>query len=317
MTRPAEAEPPSATPMATVKELIRIGVERLRTSGSESPRLDAEILLGRVVGLDRTRIVAYPETQVGDAAAAAYEADLARRERGEPIAYIRGIKEFRGLAFATDPRALIPRPETERIVELAEAEVVTRLLAGPRPDGSQPIRIADVGTGAGPIAISLAVALRKRRMLDEVRILATDLDPEAIRLARENAVSHVVADRIEFIIADLLPLDGQLFDIVAANLPYIASEEVDRLAIAASFEPRMALDGGADGLDVIRALLDRLPRVLRQDGVALLEIGSDQAERIVAEVAALAPGWTTEVLPDLAGLPRVARLEPPQPAPLR
>jgi release factor glutamine methyltransferase len=91
--------------MATVEELIRIGVERLRASGSDSPRLDAELLLGRVVGLDRTRIVAYPEAPVGDSAAAAYEADLARRERGEPIAYIRGIKEFRGLAFATDPRA--------------------------------------------------------------------------------------------------------------------------------------------------------------------------------------------------------------------
>ncbi len=303
--------------MATVEELIRIGVERLRASGSDSPRLDAELLLGRVVGLDRTRIVAYPEAPVGDSAAAAYEADLARRERGEPIAYIRGIKEFRGLAFATDPRALIPRPETERVVELVEAEVVTRLLAGPRPAGTQPVRIADVGTGAGTIAIALAVALRKRQMLDEVRIMATDLDPDAIRLARENAVSHVVADRIEFIIADLLPLDGPLFDIVAANLPYVASEEVDRLPVAASFEPRAALDGGLDGLDVVRALLDRLPRVLRPDGVALLEIGSDQADRIVAEVADRAPGWTTEVLPDLGGLPRVARIEPPHADALR
>ena len=226
--------------MATVEELIRVGVERLRASGSESPRLDAELLLARRVGLDRTRIVAYPEAPVGESAAAAYETDLARREMGEPIAYIRGIKEFHGLAFVADPRALIPRPETERLVELAEAEVVSRLLAGPRPPGTRPVRVVDIGTGSGAIAISLAVALRRRRMLDDVRIMATDLSPEALQLARENAVGHGVADRIEFIVADLLPFDGQLLDVVAANLPYIASAVVDELPVAASFEPRAA-----------------------------------------------------------------------------
>jgi release factor glutamine methyltransferase len=296
--------------VATVEELLRIGVERLRASGSESPRLDAELLLARRVGLDRTRIVAYPEAPVGESAAAAYETDLARRELGEPIAYIRGIKEFHGLAFVADPRALIPRPETERLVELAEAEVVSRLLAAPRPAGTRPIRVVDIGTGSGAIAIALAVALRRRRMLDDVRIMATDLSPEALQLARENAVGHGVADRIEFIVADLLPLDGQLLDVVAANLPYVASTVVDGLPVAASFEPRGALDGGPDGLDLIRALLERLPRVLRADGVALLEIGSDQAEGVAAETAARIPGWRCEVLPDLAGLPRVARLEP-------
>ena len=296
--------------MATVEELLRIGVDRLRASGSESPRLDAELLLGKSVGLDRTRIIAYPEAPVGESAAESYEADLARRESGEPIAYIRGLKEFHGLAFAIDARALIPRPETERLVDLAEAEVVTRLLAAPRPTGTPPVRVADVGTGAGTIAIALAVALRRRRMLDEVRILATELDPDAIRLARENAVGHVVADKIEFIIVDLLPLDGERLDVLAANLPYVPSDDIDRLPIAASFEPRQALDGGPDGLDVIRAMLDRVPRVLRSDGVALLEIGSDQGERVAAEVLERMPGWTCEVLPDLAGLPRVARLEP-------
>jgi release factor glutamine methyltransferase len=303
--------------MATVEELLRIGVERLRASGSESPRLDAELLLARNVGLERTRIIAHPEAPVGDGAAAAYEADIARREKGEPVAYIRGLKEFHGLAFAADARALIPRPETERLVELAEAEVVTRLLAAPRPSGTPPVRVADVGTGAGPIAVALAVVLRRRRMLDEVRILASDIAPEALQLARENAVSHGVADRIEFVVADLLPPDGELLDVVAANLPYVASEEVDRLPVAASFEPRQALDGGPDGLDVVRTLLDRLPRVLRHGGVALVEIGSDQAEGIRTEVSARLPGWTCEVVPDLAGLPRVARLEPARPEPTR
>lgn len=296
--------------MATVEELLRLGVQRLRESGSESPRLDAELLLARRVGLDRTRIVAYPEAPVGESAAAAYESDLARRELGEPIAYIRGIKEFHGLAFVADPRALIPRPETERLMDLAEAEVVSRLLAGPRPPGTRPVRVVDIGTGSGPVAIALAVALRRRRMLDDVRIMATDLAPEPLQLARENAVGHGVADRIEFIVTDLLPLDGELFDVVAANLPYIPSAVVDELPVAASFEPRAALDGGPDGLDVIRALLERLPRVLRADGVGLLEIGSDQGDVVAAETAARMPGWTCDVLPDLAGLPRVARLEP-------
>jgi len=303
--------------MATVEQLIRMGVERLRASGSESPRLDAELLLARTVGLDRIGIVAHPEAPVGDSAAANYEADLVRREKGEPIAYIRGIKEFHGLAFAADARALIPRPETELVVDLVEAEIVTRLVAAARPAGTSPILIVDVGTGGGTIAIALAVVLRRRRMLDDVRILATDIESEPLQLARENAVGHGVADRIEFVVADLLPLDGQLIDVLAANLPYVASAEVDRLPVAASFEPRAALDGGSDGLDVIRALLDRLPRVLRPDGVALVEIGADQSEAIAAEVAARAPGWSVEVLPDLSGLPRVARLEPPRTEPVR
>ena len=303
--------------MATVEELLKIGVERLRASGSESPRLDAELLLGKSVGLDRTRIIAYPEAPVGETAAASYEADLARRERGEPIAYIRGFKEFHGLAFATDPRALIPRPETERVVELAESEVVTRLLAAPRPAGTRPIQVADIGTGAGTIAIALCVVLRRRHMLDEVRILATDNDPDALQLARENAVGHGVADRIQFVIADLLPPDGELIDVLAANLPYIPTREIDGLPVAASFEPRGALDGGPDGLDSIRALLDRLPRVLRPDGTALIEIGSDQVDDLRGLVDGQLPGWTCEVLPDLAGLPRVARLEPASHAAVR
>lgn len=295
--------------MATVDELLRAGVERLRVSGSESPRLDAELLLARSIGVDRTGIVAHPEAAVGANAAETYEAAIRRRETGEPVAYIRGFKEFFGLAFAADRRALIPRPETEQLVEIVVAAVVRRLTGAPRPSGSPPLRVADVGTGSGTIAVALAVALRKRQMLDEVRIVATDLDPDALQLARENAVGHGVAGRLEFVIADLLPLDGEPFDVLAANLPYIPSEAIDLLPIAASFEPRRALDGGPDGLDLIRALLDRLPMVLRPDGSAVLEIGSDQAELVAVAVGERMPGWTCEVLPDLAGLPRVARIE--------
>src|SRR5919198_2140296 len=268
--------------MATVEELLRAGVERLRASGSESPRLDAELLLGHAIGADRTVVVAHPEAPVGVDAAATFHAGVERRAKGEPVAYIRGFKEFYGLAFSTDRRALIPRPETERLVELAITEVMRRLTSAPRPAGSGPLRVADVGTGGGTVVVSLAVACRRRGVHDEIEILATDASPEALDLARENAVGHGVADRVRFVEADLLPpVVGKPFDLVLANLPYVRSDAVDDLPIAASFEPRSALDGGPDGLSVIGRLLGRLPDAFGGDGVALVEIGADQGDAIV------------------------------------
>ena len=298
--------------MAMVEELLRIGVDRLRASGSESARLDAELLLARAVGLDRTAVLAHPEAPVGDGQRARFEADLERRATGEPVAYIRGFKEFFGMAFATAPRALIPRPETELLVELAEKEVIARLIAAPRPIGSPPLRIADVGTGSGAIAVALMAALRRRRSHEEVEIIGTDSSEEALGLARENAVGHGVADRVRFIEADLLPpVVPTPFDLILANLPYVASSAVDQLPVAASFEPRRALDGGPDGLAVIGRLLERLPEALAPDGACLLEIGADQGTAIAELTEGLLPGWTCTVERDLAGQPRVARLGRP------
>jgi release factor glutamine methyltransferase len=296
--------------VGTVEELLRAATDRLRVSGSESARLDAELLLAHAIGADRTAVIAHPEARVGDAAADRLEADIARRERGEPVAYIRGFKEFYGLALAVDPRALIPRPETERLVELAEAEVMRRLTAAPRPRGTPPLRGLDVGTGSGAVAVALAVALRRRGVIGEVELVATDDSPEALELARENAVGHSVADRVLFIEADLVPpVVPRPWDLVLANLPYVRSDAIDGLPVAASFEPRAALDGGPDGLAVIGRLLDRLPEALAAQGTALLEIGADQAEEIRQAVADRLPGWSCRVEPDLAGLPRVAVVE--------
>ena len=296
--------------MATVDQLLRAAADRLRVSGSETARLDAELLLGHAIGADRTVIAAHPEAPVGDGAAERFEADLARRERGEPVAYIRGFKEFYGLAFATDRRALIPRPETERLVELAEREVARRLIGTPRPEGSHALRVIDVGTGSGTVAVALAVALRNRGLGDEVEMVATDESPEALQLARENAVGHTVGDRILFLEADLLPpVVVTPWDLVLANLPYVASDAVDGLPVAASFEPRSALDGGDEGLAVIGRLLDRLPEAVADGGVALLEIGADQASGIQAAVDHRLIGWSCEVEPDLSGAPRVARIQ--------
>jgi release factor glutamine methyltransferase len=297
--------------MATVEELLRAGIERLRAAGSESPRLDAELLLGHAIGADRTVIAAYPEALVGDGSAERFEADLVRREKGEPVAYIRGFKEFHGQAFATDARALIPRPETEVLVELALAEVIGRLAAAPRPAGTPPLRIVDVGTGAGTIAVGLAVALRRRNAAQEVEILATDISGDAVALALENAVGQSVADRVTFAEADLIPDASGPFDLLLANLPYIPSADVPTLPVAASFEPVVALDGGPDGLSIIRRLLDRLPEVLAPGGVALLEIGSDQEQGVVDLAAGVLPGWPVGMEVDLGSLPRVLRIARP------
>jgi release factor glutamine methyltransferase len=307
--------------MATIGECIANATARLRAAGSETARLDAELLLGFAIGADRTAIVAHPDAPVGPDALERFAAAVTRREAGEPVAYIRGIKEFHGLAFAVDARGLIPRPETEALVDAAVAEVMTRLArrageAGAGDDrGGDPVHVADVGTGSGAIAVALAVELRKRRvtMGRNVTIAATDISPEALDLARENAVSHAAADGMRFIEADLfppvLPDNGAPVDIVLANLPYVRTDAIAGLPIAASFEPRLALDGGADGLDVIRTLLELLPDRLADGGVALLEIGADQGQSGPAAVAAVLPGWRATVAPDLAGHPRILRVE--------
>ena len=293
----------------TIGQLLASSTARLRGAGSESARLDAELLLGWAIGADRTAILAHPEAPVGADAAAKFEGGLVRRCAGEPVAYIRGLKEFYGLAFATDGRALIPRPETELLVTEAEREIARRLTSGPRPAGSPPLQVVDVGTGSGAIAVSLAVMLLRRGMLAEVSILATDCSGDALDLARENAVGHAVAESIRFAQADLLPEGAPRFDLVIANLPYIPSAVVNGLPVAASFEPRVALDGGPDGLAVLGRLVRALPGGLERDGLALLEIGFDQADALRDLAIALPGRWTCRVEPDLSGRSRLALLE--------
>ena len=300
--------PPAPTENAG--DLLREGFERLRASGSETPRLDAELLLADAIGVGRTVIVAHVGASVAPEAVATYRASIARRAAGEPVAYIRGIKEFFGLAFSVDRRALIPRPETERLVELAEAELRRRLAT--RPGDAPRVRVVDVGTGSGAVVVTLAVTLRGRDALTAVELLATDVSEDTLALARENAVGHAVGEAIEFERSDLLAAgaagDGRPFDLVLANLPYVRHDVVPRLPIAASFEPALALDGGVDGLEVIERLLGQLPDRMAADGLALLEIGADQGELIGEACARILPGWACAVETDLAGLPRVARI---------
>jgi release factor glutamine methyltransferase len=306
VTAPADGLGPGPSPART-GDLLREGADRLRASGSETPRLDAELLLGHAVGVGRTAIVAHSDAPVGADAAWTFQAAIERRFAGEPVAYIRGIKEFHGLAFFVDPRVLIPRPETERLVELSIAEVMRRL--GARRGVGDPLRIVDVGTGSGAVAVALAAALRRLNALDAVEITATDASDDALDVARENAVAHALADRIAFLAADLLPPDLRPCDLVLANLPYVRSDAMASLPPPTTFEPVLALDGGVDGLAVIERLVEGLPPALAAGGAAMLEIGADQGESIVRLVAERLPGWPCSVELDLAGLPRVARIE--------
>ena len=312
MTVTAPPDRPGGPPVETTGALLREGADRLVIAGSESPRLDAELLLGHAVGVGRTVVLAHPEAPVGADAARRYRADLELRAAGEPVAYLRGIKEFYGLVFEVDRRALIPRPETERIVELAEAEVVRRLGGAAPETGSPPLRVVDVGTGSGAIAVALAVSLRRFGALAEVDIMAVDVSLDALDLARENAVGHTVADRIVFAEADLLPSGAGEIDLIVANLPYVRHMAMGDLPRATTFEPAGALDGGSDGLEIIGRLLERLPDTLAEGGAAFLEIGFDQGQEIVQLVAERLPGWRCDVETDLAGLPRVARIWRPQ-----
>jgi len=297
--------------MVTNRQLLDEGMARLRDAGLETPRLDAELLLAHALRVDRTTVIAHPEALVGDGAIEAFRGTVERRASGEPVAYLRGVKEFHGIAFSVDTRALIPRPETELLVDLAIGEIMSRLTSGDRPPAAAALRVSDVGTGSGAVAVAVAGSLRSRRVpLDEVSMTAVDISPDALDLARENAVSHAVGDRISFVFADLLPpTETRPWDIVLANLPYVRSSAMSALPAPTTYEPPLALDGGPDGLVVIGRLVDRLAVSLDHDGVALLEIGADQGEAIEDLARRRLDGWRCQVIRDLAGLPRVARLE--------
>jgi release factor glutamine methyltransferase len=296
-----------------VHELLADASARLAASGSESARLDAEVLLADVLGVDRSGLIAHPEAVLSTGQIESYEAYIVRREAGEPVAYIRGLKEFYGAAISVDARVLIPRPETETLVELALARITADLTGAPRAS-DEPYLVWDIGTGSGAIAVAVASELRRRRYGDAVRFLVSDISGDARDVATLNVVAHGLAHLFTFAEGDLVdvaPAPARPVDLLLANLPYVPAAMVPDLPVAASFEPAGALDGGPDGLDVIRRLLPRAPEVVAPGGAVLLEIGGDQAPLMRAAAAEALPGWSCTVHPDLSGSPRVALLERP------
>jgi release factor glutamine methyltransferase len=281
---------------------LRRATDRLRASGSPTPRLDAEVLLAHVAGRDRSWVLAHPEAVLDDPAS--FDAAIERRATGEPVAYIRGFKDWHSLRIRTDARALIPRPETELLADAALAEVARRLA-----NDGRPIMAWEVATGSGAVAVALALELRDEIARGRVRLVATDLSEPALALAAENLEAHGVTGLVTLERADLLAPAGDDLprpDVVVANLPYVASAEVDARQGSLGFEPRVAVDGGPDGLVVLHRLLDELPSRAAEGATVLLEIGVGQAE-VVAELAG--PDARLSIVPDLAGLDRVVRLD--------
>jgi release factor glutamine methyltransferase len=283
-----------------VGEVLVAATAQLRASGSPSPRLDAEVLLAHLLERDRSWLLAHPEAPVHEADA--YRALIDRRAAGEPVAYLRGFKEWRSLRIRTDARALIPRPETELLLEATIDEIAVRLA---RPS---PVLAWEVATGSGAVAVALALRFAAEITDGRLRLVASDLSEDALALAAENVEAHGATGLVDLIHADLLAPAGAAVpppDVVIANLPYVASDEVDAREGSLGFEPRIALDGGPDGLVLLRELLTSLPSRTAPSATALLELGVDQ----VGAVRALAPaGASVSVVPDLAGLDRVVRI---------
>ncbi|HKC54389.1 MAG TPA: peptide chain release factor N(5)-glutamine methyltransferase [Burkholderiales bacterium] len=251
------------------------------------PRLEAELLLCSVLGCERVWLITHAEETVDSSNVRSARVRFARRRAGEPVSYITGGREFYGLALRVTPEVLIPRPETERLVELA----LERLSPG------APARVLELGTGSGAIAIALAT---ERPGLG---IVATDVSEAALALARRNARAH--GAEIDFILSDWFDALGpEPFDLIASNPPYVAAGDAHLERGDVRFEPRLGLVGGEDGLACIREIAAGAQRRLRPGGCLLVEHGYDQGDRCVKLLGALGYGEVTD-FHDLAGWPRV------------
>jgi len=264
---------------------LATGTEQLR-SISDSPRLDTELLLARALDVARSYLFAHPEDSLDPAAVARFSSAMERRAQGMPIAYITGEKEFWSMLLTVTPDTLVPRPETEVLVD----QVLQRV-----PQGGE-FAVLDLGTGCGAIAL----AVGKER--PNCNVTATDVSDAALLVARENANRHAVAN-IEFLSGDwTAPVAGRSFDVIVSNPPYVpdADPDLDRL----QFEPRAALASGTDGLDAIRRISAAALTVLRSGGTLLIEHGETQQDAVAAILAA--DGWQDiSHVKDLAGKPRV------------
>jgi release factor glutamine methyltransferase len=255
---------------------------RLKT---DSPGQDAQLLLAEVLNRSRTWLAAHAEAALTPAELESVEGAVARLEAGEPLPYVIGHWEFFGLDFGLTPDVLIPRPETELLVEKAIAFL--RAASGR-------LTVADVGTGSGAIGIAIA------RHVPTSHIVATDISAPALEIAKQNALKHKLADRIEYIHCDLLPPDHETrFDLICANLPYIPTHTLQNLRVYRR-EPTIALDGGADGLDLIRRLLGKSTEHLARGGVMMLEIESTQGAMAVSLAQSAFPAARIVLHKDLA-----------------
>ena len=306
-----------------VGAVLRGAAARLRAAGVETACLDAEVLLAEVLGIERWRLLADGAAAVPAAALAVFEARLARREAREPVAYILGRKEFWSLDFIVTPDVLIPRPETECLVETAVRWLRHRAASSPGSivpsPGSQVVpdvtqdqglgtrgRLVVVEVGTGPGTILLAVA----REVEGPRYLGTDVSAAALAVARRNAAALGLASKVELVRGDLyeplagLGLEGRV-DLLVSNPPYVRSRDMEGLAPEIRrYEPALALHGGRDGLDVTRRLVAEAPRWLAPGGALLVEFGDGQADECLACLRAAGAFGPGRIVRDLGGWPR-------------
>lgn len=288
--------------MITLREIWCQGVDILRQAGVETPALDAEILLRHLTGQSREEFYRDLTAPWPLVLTSNWKEIINRRAHGTPVAYLTGEKEFFGLSLKVAPAVLVPRPETEILVEralqlVAEQQILAKC------------QVLDIGTGSGAIAIALAVNL------PEAFITATDVSDAALEIAGENAIRHKVKQRVRFCSADLWPepksdweyaWGQQGFHLIVSNLPYIPSGDIQKLAPEVRQEPELALDGGLDGLDIYRRLVSGLKEHLLPNGWVLLEVGSDQADTVSRMLASVGLSVLPPLL-DLAGHKRVVQ----------
>jgi release factor glutamine methyltransferase len=277
---------------ARLDQLIAAAAAALDAAGVGTPRLDAELLLAAACAVDRTALYVRGREPMPSRSVDTFRSFVARRRGRGPRPYIVGRQEFWSLEFAVTPSVLIPRPETELLVELA-------LGAARGARHGVPLRLCDVGTGSGCIAVALA------RELPSADVWALDVSMRALAVAELNAQRLGGAERVRFLRSDLFAsVAHQQFDIILANPPYLTGDDLADLQPEVAFEPRSALDGGADGLTIMRRLLGTAPHRLAEGGWLLIEIGSEQAAA-VGSLARAAGFSTISIRSDYAGLPRV------------
>lgn len=282
----------------TVDQSLRHAVRLLEERGIATARLDAEILLAESLKCDRIALYSHPHRRLQETEWDRFNEWIARRAEGENIAYIRGRKEFYSLTFAVNPAVLIPRPETELLVDGALEFLHSTPI--------EALRVLDLATGSGCIAVTIA------RYHSQCRVTASDISGEALDVARRNAAAHGVSERIQFIqSAGLNNLHGiNPFHVIVSNPPYVRSGEIEELdAGIRRYEPRLALDGGPDGLDFYRRILPELPPLLAPDGIVLFEIGWDQGIEVTELFKQCFPGRTISIRQDGAGRDRMVVVE--------
>jgi len=282
----------------TVGRLLTWTTEWLAGRGSESPRLDAEVLLAFVRGCPRIALYTAFDVAVNEEERARFRSLVKRRGEGEPVAYLVGSREFFSLSFAVNPAVLVPRPETEQVVIR-----VLDLCQAAGPAGQRP-RIIDVGTGSGAIAVTLA------KRLPQAEFVATDISPEALAVARDNAKRHGVEDRIAFVECDLLadPQAAGPWDLVVSNPPYVREDEFEALPRDVRLhEPRRALVSGPTGVEVIGRLAAAAAETLVPGGWMVVEVGPSTAAAAEEVIAAQAALHLEPTLKDMAMLPRIVQ----------